>query len=113
MAAGRFHSLALLSPSGRVCAWGLSADGQLGPVVDRDGLRLRTTAGAGLTAAPCFSLLHADGSALIGSAISAGASHSVVVTRDGRLFAWGCGVAARGSNLDTHVPIAPLEGVLT
>jgi alpha-tubulin suppressor-like RCC1 family protein len=73
VAAGRLHSLAL-TEDGRVWAWGYNYNGQLG-----DGTTTNRTAPVEL---PAFSTNSAV-------ALSAGQGHSLALTSDGRVWAWG------------------------
>ena len=72
LAAGRYHSLALLS-DGAVCAWGSNARGQLG----YDGAALGATT-YGLAAAPCFNLSDFAPAAAPAVAIVAGTLYTPV-----------------------------------
>ena len=88
IAAGQLHSIALLS-DGTLAAWGANFAGQLG------------TGNSLLYGAPVAVL--ASG-ALAGKtvvAIAAGASHTLALTSDGRVYSWGSnldGQLGRGSN---------------
>jgi alpha-tubulin suppressor-like RCC1 family protein len=106
VAAGGGHSLALTS-EGRVLAWGAGTFGQLG------------------TGASATSLTPVDvvtSGALSGKtviAIAAGFSHSLALTSDGSVFAWGSNNAGQlgagyGAPGVSYVPLAvPATGVLT
>jgi alpha-tubulin suppressor-like RCC1 family protein len=99
-----FHSLALTS-DGKVYGWGENAGGQLGN---------------GSTAAAVASPVAVDMSgALLGKtvvAVAAGAFHSLALTSDGLLFAWGKntnGELGNNSTADSSVPIlVDMTGVL-
>jgi len=87
LAAGRYHSLALMR-DGSVCAWGASFRGQLGGI---GGVATGATT-AGLGAAPCANLT--QGAV---TAIAAGDEHSLAVTASGALVSWGSGAGAAGT----------------
>jgi alpha-tubulin suppressor-like RCC1 family protein len=102
IATGRFHCLAV-TEDGRVAAWGVNSRGQIG-----DGsftnrwspVEVRLTAGV---------------SEPIVTAVAAGDEHSLALTSDGRVFAWGrnsdgqLGIGALGS---TSLPsLVPVSGV--
>lgn len=99
-----FHSLALTS-DGKVYGWGENAGGQLGN---------------GSTAAAVASPVAVDMSgALLGKtvvAVAAGAFHSLALTSDGLLFAWGKntnGELGNNSTADSSVPtLVDMTGVL-
>jgi alpha-tubulin suppressor-like RCC1 family protein len=76
IAAGRFHSLAVTS-NGKVAAWGANSRGQIGDgsTLDRwSPVEIRLTNGI---SEPTV------------SAVAAGDEHSMALTSDGRVFAWG------------------------
>ncbi|MCX6853310.1 MAG: hypothetical protein NTV80_00220, partial [Verrucomicrobia bacterium] len=80
LAAGKDHSLALCS-DGTVVAWGLNADGQLG-----DGSRTNRNAPVAVNSSSgSESALHEKSVVMI----SAGNSHSLALTEDGKVAAWG------------------------
>lgn len=79
VAAGGRHSL-VLTASGAVLSWGSNLQGQCG--IDR----LEAPVDV-----PSPALVQALGGVPIAS-LSAGASHSVAVSRDGAAYAWGCGL---------------------
>jgi len=100
VAAGRFHSLALTS-DGRVYGWGYNGNGQVG-----DGSTTQR-----LTPVPLTSLTDAV------VAIAAGDSHSLAVTRDGTVYAWGFnyyGQLGDGTTMEQHSPVqvSSLRGVM-
>jgi len=95
VSAGGLHSLALAS-DGRVLAWGGNSDGQLG-----DG----TTSGG---TAPVEVDLPAG---IRGMAVSAGGLHSLALTSDGRVLAWGdnsSGQLGDGTRAGRSTPVAVL-----
>jgi len=95
VSAGADHSLALAS-DGRVLAWGGNSDGQLG-----DG----TTSGG---TAPVEVDLPAG---IRGRAVSAGGLHSLALTSDGRVLAWGdnsSGQLGDGTRAGRSTPVAVL-----
>ena len=96
LAAGRYHSLALLR-DGSVCAWGSSFRGQLGGI---GGVATGSTTAA-LGAAPCANLT--QGAV---TAIAAGDDHSLAVTASGALVSWGSGAGAAGTAADVTTPTA-------
>ena len=90
-----------------MCAWGSNARGQLG-----DGSALGATTHH-LSAAPCFNLSDFAPTAAPAVAIAAGDEHSIAITRDGELFAWGKGAAALGVADDVATPTrVPLPSAL-
>ncbi|KAG2484325.1 hypothetical protein HYH03_016867 [Edaphochlamys debaryana] len=92
VAAGAGHTLCL-TESGRVFAWGCNSTGQLG-------LGRGAGGAGGFTARP--SLVEAlTGQRVV--SIAAGAVHSLAVTEEGRLYAWG---AAAGGRLGLGRPPA-------
>ncbi len=96
--AGEYHSLAL-SASGTVFSWGLNFDGQLG-----DGSGLDSSLPVALNRTNLFA-----GKAVI--AIAAGLGHSLALTEDGVVYAWGdnsVGQLGDGTTQerDTPVPVA-------
>ncbi len=102
--AASWHTLALTA-DGRVYAWGRNTYGQLGN--GRFGLDAREA-----TPARVKGLENV-------AAISAGWDHSLALTRDGRVYAWGGrshgqlgdGVRATGRPLATPHPVSGVEGV--
>ncbi|MCN9240191.1 Ig-like domain repeat protein [Streptomyces sp. RY43-2] len=92
IAAGDFHSLAVTS-DGRVLAWGFNNHGQLGDgtTVDRSTpVEVHLPAGVRATA------------------VAGGEVHSMALTSDGRVFAWGAnfwGQLGNGTNTDTSTPV--------
>jgi alpha-tubulin suppressor-like RCC1 family protein len=95
VAAGTSHTLAL-SADGRLYAWGANADGQLG-----DG-----------STAPHHSPAVVALPAALGHAawkqIAAGTSHSLALTTDGHLYAWGnntSGELGNGARTDQTTPV--------
>jgi alpha-tubulin suppressor-like RCC1 family protein len=94
VATGTSHTLALTT-DGRLHAWGSNHDGQLG-----DG----TKAGH---LSPVVVPLPASAARTTWKQVAAGTSHSLALTADGRLFAWGNnnnGQVGNGSSLDCPVP---------
>ena len=91
LAAGSLHSLALGS-DGQVYAWGRNANGQLG-----DGSTTQRTSPVALS-------LPAGVTAL---AIEAGASHSLALGSDGKLYSWGLNDAGQLGNGSTAQRLSP------
>lgn len=95
LAAGGWHSLAL-APDGGVYVWGRGEYGRLGLGPAEGGAsRLRATRLAAL-----------DGAGVVQA--SAGGTHTVALTGDGRVFAWGRGSFGRlgtGDDRDRHAPV--------
>ncbi|MEV5984906.1 Ig-like domain repeat protein [Streptomyces sp. NPDC052051] len=92
IAAGDFHSLAVTS-DGRVLAWGFNDHGQLG-----DGTTVNRST-------PVEVHLPAGVRA---TAVAGGEVHSMALTSDGRVFAWGAGFwgqLGNGTNADTSTPV--------
>ena len=104
IAGGLDHSLALTS-DGRLFAWGSNRSGQLG-----DGTFINRSV-------PVEVLQ--TGTPLIGRqvvAVAAGVSHSLALTSDGKVFAWGLnsfGQLGDGSTFDSSVPVAVDQSNLT
>ena len=99
IAAGLFQSLALTS-DGRVFAWGVNSRGQLG-----DGTTTsRTTPRAVITTGALA------GKTVI--AIAAGNFHSLALTSDRQIFAWGNndGALGDGTLTERHAPVASVMG---
>ena len=96
IAAGVYHSSALTS-DGRIFAWGLNADGQLG-----DGTTSSRTTPVAVTMNGVLA-----GETVV--AIAAGYAHNFALTEDGQLFAWGRndnGQLGDGTITNRHVPVA-------
>ncbi|MBF9236073.1 cell wall anchor protein [Hymenobacter sp. BT683] len=96
VAMGTSHTLALTT-DGRIQAWGGNRDGQLG-----DG-----TASAHTT--PVAVALPEAAAQAQWKQIAAGTSHSLALTTDGQLYAWGNndeGQLGNGSSLDSPTPVA-------
>ncbi|CAB3392649.1 RCC1 domain-containing protein [Kyrpidia spormannii] len=94
VAAGAYHSLALTS-DGRVFAWGANSYGQLG-----DG-----TTNSALSAVQVQGLTTAS---TVAVAVAAGGNHSLALTNDGRVFAWGknsSGQLGDGSTTSSDFPV--------
>ncbi|MFF5211566.1 RCC1 domain-containing protein [Streptosporangium sp. NPDC000396] len=105
IAAGSFHSLALLS-DGTVRAWGENFDGQLGDGTVNDALTPVTVVGPG-------------GAGVLGGVrrIAAGGLHSLALLSDGTVRAWGdnssgqLGNGDKPNDSDTPVTVVGLNGV--
>ena len=82
VAAGASHSMALLA-DGRVYAWGLNADGQLG-----DGTTTNRLTAVQVALSDGTPLSHVI-------AISGGAGHSLALTDAGQVYAWGSNVSGQ------------------
>jgi len=81
IAAGRSHTLALTS-DGKIFAWGDNVNGQLGDVTNQN------------RRAPVGVVMDGAGNPMDGktaTAIAAGNGHSVALTSDGKVYAWGWG----------------------
>ncbi len=94
VAGGYDHNLAL-TRDGRVYAWGANSNGQLG-----DGGKKSGSVPAPVTGLPARDPV---------AAIAAGASHSLALTRGGRVYAWGAnrlGQLGDGLNADSAAPVA-------
>lgn len=94
--AGDAHSLAL-SEAGRVFAWGANSHGQLG-----DGSSISRNAPVAVMAEGLLTGMRVV-------AIAAGGNHSLALTEDGRVFAWGLGTSGqlgRGNNTTSLTPVA-------
>ncbi len=99
VAAGTGHSLAL-SSTGQVYAWGFNGSGQLGDGTTQD----RTT------------MVPVDmPSGVVVSTIATGAAHSLALSSDGEVYAWGSNVFGQVGSalvdsvpLDSDVPVQPL-----
>jgi alpha-tubulin suppressor-like RCC1 family protein len=108
IAAGGFHSLALLT-DGSVRAWGLNISGQLG--------NGNTTGPETCVATPCSSVpIPVSGLSGI-TAIAAGDDHSLALLSNGTVMAWGqnaYGQLGDGTTTDrsTPVSVAGLSGVV-
>ena len=95
VAAGSNHSLALIA-DGTVYSWGLNANGQLGDGTTTNRLnavQVKLTGGAPLT--------HIV-------AIAGGASHSLALTADGQVYAWGSNVTGQlgdGTTTQRNAPV--------
>jgi len=104
VAAGTHHALALQA-DGRVFAWGTNGNGQLG-----DGTTTNRNPGVEVQLGP--------GQALTGVvAIAAGQSHSLALTADGRVWAWGWnGDGQLGDGTTTQrtlpTPVPGIDGVV-
>lgn len=101
IAAGEFHSLALLN-DGTVLAWGNNEYGQLGDGTNIDSNVPVQVKGIG-------------GSGILNNvvAIAAGGFHSLVLLNDGTVLAWGnneSGQLGDGINTDSDVPV-PVSGL--
>jgi hypothetical protein len=95
IAAGGNHSLALTS-SGRVFAWGDNSSGQLG---------------IGTTISSSFPVPVTLGAMITISAIAAGQAHSLALTPNGQMFAWGSnysGQLGNGSTTNSSSPVVVL-----
>jgi alpha-tubulin suppressor-like RCC1 family protein len=95
VAGGGYHSLAVTS-TGKVLAWGLNSDGQLG------------TGSNNPSTAPVFVLLPAGTTV---TAIAAGFYHSLAVTSTGRALAWGAngsGPLGDGTKTSSNTPVTVL-----
>ena len=98
VAAGAGHTLVINTTDGTVWAWGANGSGQLG-VGATDASRPTPQRVGSLTGVV---------------AVAAGAGHSLALTRDGTLWAWGgnaFGQVGNGSNEDQPLPVAVLTGV--
>lgn len=104
VSAGESHGVAL-SSDGRVYAWGSNSSGQLG-----DG----TTANRSSPVAVNVSGVLAGKTV---TAIATGRNHTLALTSDGRVYAWGenmSGQLGNGSNANSSVPVAvTMTGVLS
>lgn len=100
LAAGFYHSMALTS-DGKILAWGSNSDGQLGK--------------SGIFSGPTPVEVSTSG-ALLGkqvASISAGTNHSMAVTADGQVFAWGnnwYGQLGNNSTTNSPEPVAVSTG---
>ncbi len=99
-AAGQYHSLAL-DVCGRVYSWGWGVHGQLGTGDVEDEFKPRRIRLSGC---------------LKGAQVSAGYAHSLVLSTDGEVWAFGCGLFGQmggGHNRKCSVPtkVASLSGV--
>lgn len=95
IAAGQSHSVALLS-DGTMVAWGTNSSGQLG------------TGNTTLSALPVAVLSNGALAGIRFVAIAAGASHTLALSSDGRVFSWGSnqsGQLGRGSGTSTPAAI--------
>jgi alpha-tubulin suppressor-like RCC1 family protein len=92
VAAGAFHSLAVTS-DGHALAWGINISGQLGDgTTTRSSTPVQVHLPAGVTA----------------TQVSAGSAHSLAVTSDGRVLAWGdngSGQLGDDSTTDSAIPV--------
>jgi alpha-tubulin suppressor-like RCC1 family protein len=99
VSAGYYHTLAL-SSSGTVLAWGNNSSGQLGD-------------GTAVTRRSPVTTLRADGSVFSGVIkISGGAYHSLAITSDGIVWAWGGnskGQLGDGTTTDRKNPVQALK----
>lgn len=96
VAAGGFHSLALLS-DGRVVAWGLNSQGQLGDGTTKKRKTPVYVADVGVS-----------GGFPSAVEVVAGASHSLALLSDGRVVAWGAngsGQLGDGTTENRSVPV--------
>ncbi|WP_426058488.1 RCC1 domain-containing protein [Hymenobacter sp. B1770] len=96
VAAGTSHSLALTA-DGHLLAWGHNATGQLGT-----GYRRSLTQ-------PVEVPLPLSAANSTWAYVAAGNGHTLALTADGRLYAWGnndCGQLGNGSTMSTPVPVA-------
>ena len=95
VAAGEYHSLAL-SASGTVFAWGFNFNGQLG-----DGSGLDSSVPVALNRTNLFA-----GKSVI--AIAAGLEHSLALTEDGLVYAWGDNSVGQLGDGTTHERDTPV-----
>jgi len=95
IAAGEGHSLALTS-DGLVFAWGDSTDGQLG----------NNTTTYSLAPAPVNTSGELSGKTV--TAIAAGANHSLALTSDGLVYAWGANASGQLGNSGTTNALVPV-----
>ena len=96
LAAGDSHSMALTS-DGRVFTWGYNADGELGNYST-----LNSSAPVAVYTSGVLS-----GKAVIG--ITAGSTHSLAMTSDGKVFSWGSngtGELGNSGTTNSSVPVA-------
>ena len=110
---GLHHTVVALE-SGLICAWGSNTYGQLGPVdLPAAAAAAASTLGGGITRAPCFNITSEFGLRIRIRLLAAGGHHSLAVSTEGRLFAWGRSVGAVGLDSDAGddptVPRTPLE----
>ncbi len=96
VAAGQYHSLALLS-NGRVSAWGYDLDGELGDGGSQD---------SDLPKPVPIQSSTAGGAAAI-TQISAGQYHSLALADDGTLYAWGSNTSGQLGVGDTASRFSP------
>ncbi|MEW2626397.1 hypothetical protein, partial [Streptomyces sp. NPDC048106] len=92
MAAGGYHNL-VLTPDGRVLAWGYNRDGEVGDGTTTD----RTT--------PVYTDLPAGTTV---TAMAGGGQHSLALTSDGRVLAWGynsSGGLGDGTTTNSSTPV--------
>jgi hypothetical protein len=100
IAAGEFHSLALLN-DGRVLAWGSNEYGQLGDGTNTDSnvpVQVKGTGGSGAINNV--------------AAVAAGGFHSLALLKNGTVLAWGnneSGQLGDGSNTDSTLPVTVSE----
>jgi len=93
IAAGGFHSLAIGS-DGKLYAWGGNGNGQLGN---------------GSTTDSSIPMVVTLPSGVMATAMAAGASHSLAIGSDGKLYAWGnnfYGELGDGTTNDSYIPVA-------
>ncbi|WP_210514815.1 RCC1 domain-containing protein [Hymenobacter terricola] len=96
VAAGSSHSLALTA-DGRLYTWGINTNGQLGNGLARD------------CTTPIEVPLPASAATTTWAQVAAGNDHTLALTADGRLFAWGGnlhGQLGNGTNNSTPQPVA-------
>jgi len=97
VAGGGSHTLALTS-DGQVFAWGINSFGQLG----NNGLGNNSSVPVAVDASGVL-----DGKVVV--AVAGGGSHSLALTSDGQVFAWGAdsyGQLGNNSTTDKSVPVA-------
>ena len=100
IAGGGYHSLAMTS-DGRAWAWGFNQDGQLGNGSTTDSS----------VPVPVSDVVDVNGVSLFRGrvvAMAAGNAHSLALTSDGQVWAWGanlCGELGTGDSVERNVPV--------